>query len=187
LPIETTLPARFTATIVEPPPESAYPPPSNDVPRLIGPRYTSATFLLTRKGKEATSTSYPFLEAALADPNQAVLTAFNGWALNYFESDGAFSVLQEDGSTVGSYPVKKGFQLTRIEPVECRIGDPDPACVADNMTVGWPQDVAERMCVTIVSTSNNTDVPLDTEIDLTLEAPDTGPQPLPPVCKDPPV
>jgi hypothetical protein len=188
LPLEATLPARFTASVLAPPPETAYAPPRTELPRLLGPRTTSAYFLLARRGKDVTNGGHKALWLALLDPNEPILTDLDGWGLGYAESDGVLQYQMEDGTIIDGPAVTKGFHLFRIDSVECRLDDTDEACVADKISSGWDEESARRQCTTIMYTSTNVEVPLDTEMTFTVKSdgPDLPPRPLPPLCESPP-
>ena len=184
LPLDATLPAHFSATIFEPPPETAYAPQPTTLPRLIGPRFASAVILLARRGKEVTSTSHEALNLALMDPNEAVLDQFDNYLLTYVESDGTLQFEQADGTVVDVQTVSKGYHLVRQDRVDCAISF-DDACIAQNVAIGIPMDSAWQGCVSTSETITPVEVPLDTEITLTLEDP-TVPPPRPPLCTTPP-
>jgi hypothetical protein len=184
LPVDATLPARFSGTIFDPPPETAYAPVPKAPPRLIGPRYSSAVILLARQGKEVTSTSHLALDFALRDPNEAVLATFDNYILTYVESDGTFKFEQEDGTIIDGPQVTKGYHLGRVDSVVCATAY-DDACIAMNISFGIPADSAWEGCVSTTQSSTTVEVPLDTEMTLTIEDPTVPPQ-KPPLCDMPP-
>jgi hypothetical protein len=185
LPVDATLPARFSATIFTPPPETAYTPPRTEFPRLIGPRFTMATFLLARAGKEIKNEGVPALDIAIADPNQTVLAFFDEYVLTYVESDGVLQAQLEDGSIVGAQPLKKGFSLSRQERTVCALSY-DQACIDQNISVfGIPEESAWQGCVTSTEMVKGVELPPDSEITLTLKDPQ-APRTKPPLCETPP-
>jgi hypothetical protein len=184
LPVSATLPARFSATIFEPPPETAYAPAPTTPPRLVGPRYASAVILLARQGKEVTSTAHLPLDLALKDPNEAVLATFDQYLLTYVESTGTFRYENADGTIIDGPQVTKGYHLSRQDRVVCAISY-DDACIAQNIALGFPADTAWQGCVATSETVTPVEVPLDTEITLTVGDPATPAQ-RPPLCDTPP-
>lgn len=187
LPVAATLPARFSASIFEPPPETAYLAPTPGAyPRLVGPRSTHALIMLARKGREVTTSERPKLDSALDDENEALLTLFDEYQLVYYEADGKLATEEADG-TVTDVPggnVTKGYHLMRWKLDTCAESF-DEACIAANRQRGVPEGAAWQGCVTVRSGGETYEVPLDTEITLTVKDP-TAPEPRPPLCTTPP-
>jgi hypothetical protein len=182
LPIEATLPARFSASILEPPPATAFQaqtPPAT-FPRLVGPRMTMATILLARKGLEVTTAGGPALDFALLDPNEPVLATLDDYALTYVETDGDLAVESADGTTVTIAHLTAGYHLARQDRSECA-SSYDETCIAANVALGLPPDIAWQGCGEIVQTIDAVDVPAGTEIALTLKDPNL-PRQRPPLC-----
>jgi hypothetical protein len=172
LPVDATLPARFSASIFDAPPETAYSVQPPGYPRLVGPRFTSATFYLVRKGREVTSNAAPALDFALADQEQPVLALFDEYMLTYFEDDGKMSLLWEDGTLTDlSWEETKGFHLMRQDRVWCTVPDSaDEDCIADEVDFwGATREDAWWTCATKRQEVKAVEVPLDTEITLTLQ------------------
>lgn len=178
LPVAATLPARFSASIFDPPPETAYLPPTPGAyPRLVGPRYTHALIMLARKGQEVT---------ALDDEDESVLTLFDEYMLVYYETDGKLASEEADG-TVTDIPggaVTKGYHLMRWKIDTCAESF-DEACIAENLERGTPAGWAWQTCVTLRKGGEPYEVPMDTEITLTVKDP-SAPEPRPPLCTTPP-
>jgi hypothetical protein len=186
LPVAATLPARFSASIFEPPPETAYLPLADGYPRLVGPRSTDALILLVRRDRELTTTMDPTLDTIVFDPNEAVLTLFDEYKLTYYEADGKLASEAADG-TLTDIPggqVTKGFHLMRWKTTTCAESF-DEACIAANLQRGVPEGLAWQTCVTFRPGGDPYEVPLDTEISLTVRDP-SGAEPRPPLCTTPP-
>jgi hypothetical protein len=183
LSVDAALPARFSASIFDPPPATAY---RELPPGALGPRFATAGILLARKGREVRSSLHLPLELALADENMAVLTSFDDYHLAYFEADGKLAMQNEDG-TITEVPggdVTKGFQLARLTSVTCA-ESVDEACIAAQMAdFGSPPGAAWQACTILRQENTTTLVPLDTEITLTLRS--SVSQPRPPLCTTPP-
>jgi hypothetical protein len=185
LPVDATLPARFSASLFEPPPETAYVPQPPGYPRLVGPRFTSAIILLARKGREVTSSGHLALDLALQDDKEAVLASFDNYLLTYFDRDGKLALQLEDG-TISDLPggeVTKGFHLMRQDRAECAVSF-DEACIAQNIADGFPEATAWQGCADVRESGTAVEVPLETEITLTLKDPTVAPA-RPPLCTTP--
>src|SRR5262249_52116550 len=124
------------------------------------------------------------LDLALRDPNEAVLASFDNYILTYVESDGTFRFEQEDGTILDGPSVTKGYHLGRVDSVVCATAY-DDACIAQNVALGIPEDSAWQGCVSTTQSSTTVEVPLDTEITLTIDDP-TVPAQKPPLCDTPP-
>jgi hypothetical protein len=188
LPVAATLPARFSASIFEPPPETAYFEPPPGAARFVGPRFASARILLARKGREVTDTSYVPFNSPFANETDAVLAIFDEYMLTYYDRDGKLFLQTEDGTLYEQPggPVTKGFHLMRQDVVRC--AEPESVtedCIAENMERwGATREDAWWSCVNVRWEVWPVEVPLDTEITLTL--PDYSvPEPHPPLCTTP--
>jgi hypothetical protein len=138
----------------------------------VGPRFTSATIYLVRKGREVTSNAAPALDLALANPQEAILALFDEYMLTYYEADGKMALQWENG-TLTELPdgeVTKGFHLMRQDRVTCV--EPDSAnesCIATEMEFfGATREDAWWTCATTRQEVKAVEVPLETEITLTL-------------------
>jgi hypothetical protein len=170
--VAATLPARFSAQIFQPPPETAYliQPPGGD--RLVGPRFASALILLAKRGATVTDASVNLVDRA-AWP---VLASFNDYMLTYYESDGDLGVQPAAGGSVSVLEhVTKGFHLFHNVTTECSMGiDEDCLKTAMEFGNGTLTDEDRYFCTMKSSTIKTTEVPFDS-VELNVPASDPPP------------
>ncbi len=179
--VAATLPARFSAEIFQPPPETAYfvPPPDGD--RLVGPRFATAIILLAKRDATVADASVNLVDPA-AGP---VLATFNEYMLTYYDSDGDLGFQPAAGGPVVKVAhVHKGFQLIHNVTTECSNGI-DQACLdrAQQFGNGTLTDFDRYFCTMRTSESKSTEVPFDS-IELNVPAA-AAPLPVLQPCQSP--
>jgi hypothetical protein len=167
--VAATLPARFSAEIFQPPPETAYFVPPTDGDRLVGPRFATAIIMLAKRGATVVDTSVNLVNRA----DGPVLATFPEYMLTYYESDGDLGIQPADGSPVVKVGhVTKGFELVHNVTTECSNGI-DQACLdrAREFGGGMISDFDRHFCSMVSSETKATTVPFDS-MDLNVPAVD---------------
>jgi hypothetical protein len=156
VPVQTELPARFTLTLFEPPPESAYPPHQKD---FWGTRFSSATIALVKRGVNA--------DDALLCCDGKVLAYIDNYLFTYAEGNGKHDLATPDGGTE-SLTIEQGWSLVRQDVTHCADGF-DQACIDQRLAAGDSEAFAKERCaINPKSITHPVRVPLDTELTLTV-------------------
>jgi len=172
--LNRTLPAQFSAQLLQPPPESAYPPPPVDpLVVTVSPRTAVAHITLVKHGATVSDDT----AAIPADYSGPVLANFDSYLLFYAETTGDVGI-QDDAGVVHVFArLTKGYHLWRQDRTYCSQGV-DQACLdrttAENSGPPTPWNVYQ--CSNVVLQSlNAVEVPIATPITLTVEPIDKPP------------
>jgi len=127
--LNATLPAQFSAQLLQPPPDSAYTPPLVDpLVVTVSPRTAVAHITLVRHGATVSDDSAPIP----ADYSGPVLASFDSYLLFYSETTGNVGFEDADGVLHVIGVLTKGYHLWRQDRTYCSRGV-DQTCLDEAM------------------------------------------------------